>query len=151
MTRIKICGITRSEDTELCVALGVDAIGLIFHPGSPRSVNSGIAVMLRAHIPALIESYPGADAPILDSAENGRFGGTGRSFDFTRYPDDTGRKFFLAGGLGVDSIRRAILQASPYGIDASSRLESEPGVKKHNLVTEFVTIVRETDGPGRSG
>jgi phosphoribosylanthranilate isomerase len=36
---VKICGITRAEDADACVALGVDMIGLNFVPGSPRRVD----------------------------------------------------------------------------------------------------------------
>lgn len=39
MTRIKICSICRPEDAALASAAGADAIGLIFHPASPRAVN----------------------------------------------------------------------------------------------------------------
>lgn len=38
MTVIKICGITRLEDAEAAVKLGVHALGFILWPGSPRSV-----------------------------------------------------------------------------------------------------------------
>jgi phosphoribosylanthranilate isomerase len=36
--QVKICGITRPEDAVLCRDSGVDAIGLVFYPPSPRYV-----------------------------------------------------------------------------------------------------------------
>ena len=38
-TRVKICGITREQDARFAVASGVDAIGLVFYPQSPRYVS----------------------------------------------------------------------------------------------------------------
>jgi phosphoribosylanthranilate isomerase len=35
---IKVCGITRAEDAAVCVELGVNLIGFIFHKPSPRNV-----------------------------------------------------------------------------------------------------------------
>ena len=37
--RIKVCGITRREDAEMAVGLGVDFIGLNFYPPSPRCLT----------------------------------------------------------------------------------------------------------------
>jgi phosphoribosylanthranilate isomerase len=39
MVRVKICGITSIADAQLCAELGVHAIGLNFHPESPRAVS----------------------------------------------------------------------------------------------------------------
>lgn len=38
-TRIKICGLTRTEDVRLAVELGADAVGFVLWPGSPRAVS----------------------------------------------------------------------------------------------------------------
>ena len=37
--KVKICGITRLEDARLAVESGAWAIGMIFHPESPRHVE----------------------------------------------------------------------------------------------------------------
>lgn len=38
-TRIKICGITRAEEAAFAAKLGVDALGVVFYPPSPRYVT----------------------------------------------------------------------------------------------------------------
>ena len=39
LPRIKICGITLPEDAVLAYTAGADAVGVVFHPPSPRSVS----------------------------------------------------------------------------------------------------------------
>ena len=36
---VKICGMTRMQDVELCSRLGADLLGFIFHPASPRNAD----------------------------------------------------------------------------------------------------------------
>lgn len=55
-TRIKFCGMTRAEDVAAAVALGVDAIGLILVPASPRALSLSQAVALRATLPPFVAS-----------------------------------------------------------------------------------------------
>jgi len=50
-TRIKICGITNTEDAEVAVEAGADAIGVIFAE-SPRQVTIEQAVAALAAVPA---------------------------------------------------------------------------------------------------
>lgn len=52
--RIKICGITRVEDAQLAAELGAHAIGLVFHPGSPRAISFDAAARIAAALPAFI-------------------------------------------------------------------------------------------------
>ena len=53
-TRIKICGITRPEDARVAAAAGVDAIGLVFYPKSPRAVTIQQAQAICAVLPPFI-------------------------------------------------------------------------------------------------
>ncbi len=36
---IKVCGITRQQDADACARMGVDLVGFIFHPASPRAMT----------------------------------------------------------------------------------------------------------------
>jgi phosphoribosylanthranilate isomerase len=53
-TRVKFCGITRPEDAQAAVALGVDAIGLVFVPRSRRCVDIQLAGDVVAAIGPLV-------------------------------------------------------------------------------------------------
>jgi phosphoribosylanthranilate isomerase len=51
-TRVKICGFTRVEDAVAAANLGVDAIGLVFYPPSPRHVGIKQALEIVKALPA---------------------------------------------------------------------------------------------------
>lgn len=53
-TRVKICGLTRTDDVRAAVRGGADAIGLVFHPGSPRHLTLEKAERLVAEVPAFV-------------------------------------------------------------------------------------------------
>ncbi|MBC3862309.1 phosphoribosylanthranilate isomerase [Undibacterium jejuense] len=54
-TRIKVCGITTVADVKMVTVAGVDALGFVFYPPSPRYVNPmQAAELLRAMPPFVI-------------------------------------------------------------------------------------------------
>lgn len=52
--RIKVCGMTRTEDVAEAARLGVDAVGLVFYSKSPRNVGVDQARDLVAALPAFV-------------------------------------------------------------------------------------------------
>lgn len=54
-TRIKFCGITRSDDVREACALGVDALGFIFAPQSSRVLGIAQAAALTASVPPMVQ------------------------------------------------------------------------------------------------
>jgi len=49
--RIKICGITRERDALVAAELGVEAIGFVFWPGSPRAITADAARAIVGAVP----------------------------------------------------------------------------------------------------
>jgi phosphoribosylanthranilate isomerase len=52
---VKICGVTNLEDARRAVDLGAWAIGLIFHPGSPRRCRASDAAAIAAALRRRVE------------------------------------------------------------------------------------------------
>jgi phosphoribosylanthranilate isomerase len=55
-TRIKFCGLVRAADVDDAVALGVDAVGFVFYPKSPRLVSPDDAAGLRRRLPSFVSA-----------------------------------------------------------------------------------------------
>jgi phosphoribosylanthranilate isomerase len=64
-TRVKVCGITRTEDALAAAQAGADAIGLVFYPPSPRFLSVERARGIREALPPFVQSvalFVNADA-----------------------------------------------------------------------------------------
>ena len=55
-TRVKFCGLVRPQDVDTAVALGVDAVGLVFYPKSARCVTLDEAAVLRRRLPSWVRA-----------------------------------------------------------------------------------------------
>jgi phosphoribosylanthranilate isomerase len=83
---------------------------------------------------------------MLDASDPVRVGGTGESFPWDTAATLAARRpVLLAGGLDAENVAAAIERVRPFGVDASSRLESEPGIKDPQKVLQFVAAVRRCD------
>lgn len=80
-----------------------------------------------------------ADLILLDSGA----GGTGTAFDWTVL-DKFSRLYFLAGGLGPDTVGNAVKRFHPYAVDVSSGIETA-GKKDPAKMAAFVAAVRKND------
>ena len=55
-TRVKICGLKSPGDVDAAISSGVDALGFVFYPPSPRAVSPNIAATLIARLPAGVDA-----------------------------------------------------------------------------------------------
>jgi phosphoribosylanthranilate isomerase len=76
------------------------------------------------------------EAVLLDSTD-GVTGGSGETWDWSKTPE-LKPKIIIAGGLDAENVRTAIEQARPWGVDACSRIEKEPGIKDHEKMRKFI-------------
>lgn len=69
-TRIKFCGLTREGDVDAAVACGVDALGFVFYPPSPRYVSPSRAAVLMQRVPPFVTTvglFVNADAAVVSA------------------------------------------------------------------------------------
>ncbi|MBN1521039.1 MAG: phosphoribosylanthranilate isomerase [Candidatus Aureabacteria bacterium] len=85
---------------------------------------------------------------LFDAFRRDQYGGTGETInqDLLTFlsKDDVlqKRRIFLSGGLHSGNVREVVSHFYPYAVDASSQLESAPGIKDIAKVKAFIEEVR---------
>jgi phosphoribosylanthranilate isomerase len=89
---------------------------------------------------------------LIDSKVGAALGGTGVPFDwpaaralFASAPAAV--HLIVAGGLTPENVAHAIAQLMPWGVDASSGIESSPGRKDPALLARFIQSARAAAAP----
>jgi indole-3-glycerol phosphate synthase/phosphoribosylanthranilate isomerase len=162
---VKVCGLTREADVAVALDAGADLCGFVLEPASPRAAEEvlpvpdhalAVAVFVgepRETTAALVQLYQreegrvrGRDAVLLRDGER-----VATVVDLpwaSADPEHLERaravegRVLLAGGLGPDNVREAIDAVRPWAVDASSSLETSPGIKDHERVRAFVAAAR---------
>lgn len=145
---------TPDEAISLAARLGADRVQL--HRTNPAAWPADFPLPTTFAIPVaadgtLQEILPAVQHLVmLDAAHPTLAGGTGRHvpWESARVVAAT-RDVMLAGGLDGESVAAALALVRPYGVDASSRLESSPGIKDADKVRRFVAAVRSFDERAR--
>lgn len=106
------------------------------------------AVRMKSEIDPLQADHlhPNTGALLLDTYREQEVGGTGASFDWTQARVKTRAPIILAGGLCADNVSRALVQSDAWGVDVSTGVEVNPGIKEADKIKMFCQAVREFDG-----
>jgi phosphoribosylanthranilate isomerase len=125
----------------------VDQIVREFHPELLQTDLDDFAAL---HLPQRLARLPVLRAGLPLSLEcpprllfEGAHSGSGELSDWQQAAALARRtRLVLAGGLSADNVAAAIRAVRPFGVDASSGLESRPGYKDAAKITRFVQAAR---------
>jgi indole-3-glycerol phosphate synthase / phosphoribosylanthranilate isomerase len=162
---VKVCGLTREEDVAVAAAAGADLAGFILVPESPRAASEVLPVPDELLAVAVWVGEAGSSAASVDQVHERSEGVVrGRNAVLLREGEEVARlldlpwqqedpdhwdraasapgRVVLAGKLAADNVGDAIRRVRPWAVDASSRLESAPGIKDPEKVRAYVRAAR---------
>jgi len=110
---LKVCGLTRAEDTLMCAELGVDWRGFIFHPSSPRGISPGLAASFETggarRVGVFVNQNPAEVRRIMGEASLDLaqlHGGQNRKFCQAVGPERVIKVFWPQGHSGFEDFNR---------------------------------------------
>ena len=92
-----------------------------------------------------IKDYKSADYFLFDykPKKNDLPGGNSKSFDWKILKSlKTDKPWFLSGGVNINNIQQILNDINPYGIDLSSGVEKELGIKDNHIINNFIRKVK---------
>lgn len=104
-----------------------------------------VRVRQAGDIEAAFEQFKGASGLLVDAWDPARYGGTGKSFNWSLIPDSRPMPLILAGGLASDNVASAVEQVRPWAVDVSGGVESSKGVKDRAKISDFIREVHRVD------
>ena len=110
----------------------------------PIAMDTNVTVTINE-----IEKYSksGIGAILLDTKGEANAGGTGQKHDWNKsreIKDSINCPIILAGGLTPENVADAIRVVEPYAVDVASGVESNPGIKDHQKIIDFIQNVRNS-------
>ena len=88
-----------------------------------------------------ISNYNSSDYFLFDykPMKNELPGGNAKSFDWNILKNlNTNKPWFLSGGINIKNIQEILNDVSPFGIDLSSGVEKELGIKDNHIINNFI-------------
>jgi len=161
---VKVCGLTREEDVATASAAGADLAGFVLAEETPRRAPRVLPVpetmlSVAVHVGEVTDDR--ADLVQLYGRENGHRSRDGvllrrgrqvaRVVDLPWLEEDDEHleraraaegRIVLAGGLSAENVGAAIERVRPWAVDASSSLETAPGIKDPARIRAYVEAAR---------
>ncbi len=148
---VTLVGLFMNASVEaVCEAIKVVPINLLqFHGDEPAEFCDQfempyikvLRVRENVNVVAFAQEYPNAAGILLDTYSKAG-GGSGQTFDWSLIPEDIPLPLILAGGLNPDNVASAVETVKPYAVDVSSGVESEPAIKDHKKIEQFIKEVQ---------
>jgi indole-3-glycerol phosphate synthase/phosphoribosylanthranilate isomerase len=163
---VKVCGLTREEDVAAAAEAGADLAGFVLARETPRRAPRVLPVpetmlSVAVHVGEitddaadLVQLYPRDPRTRMRSRDGvllRRGREVARVVDRAWQEDDpdhlaraqaTDGRVVLAGGLSPENVGEAVARVRPWAVDASSSLETAPGIKDHARVRAYVEAAR---------
>ena len=133
-----------AENGSLTINDGQPSTGRAAIEATARSFMEGFPDM----VVRLVEVRRRGDRVLFDWHWTGTHtgpGGTGKTFDWDRIPQDMRENIVLAGGLKPDNVEQAIRRVRPFAVDVSGGVEREKGIKDTMKILAFMRGVEHAN------